>query len=106
MDYDWSSDLSQQIRTTYGVSIPQNSHFMAKFVKYSQAVAKYRMTMPTIISWNYVIKREASEATAMFKDKGVPSDSDEAIFVKRNKKGKMNLVALLHCKYLCCFFTG
>ncbi|KAK1337612.1 hypothetical protein QTO34_002245 [Cnephaeus nilssonii] len=55
-----------QIRTTYGVSIFQSSLFMAKLVKCFQAVAKYRMTMPTIISWNYTVGSEASETTAVY----------------------------------------
>lgn len=38
---------------------------MAKLVKCFQAVAKCRMTMPTIISWNYTVGSEASETTAV-----------------------------------------
>lgn len=40
--------------------------------------------MPTIISWNCTVGREASETTAMLKDEGVPSDSEERIIVKQD----------------------
>lgn len=43
--------------------------------------------MPTIISWNYTVGREASETTAMLKDEGVPSDGEEDIIVKKYIKG-------------------
>lgn len=79
------------------MSVSQSRLFMAKLVKFFQAVPKYRMTMPTIIGfWNCLVKRWRCSWWWW----------GRYHFGKKSQKYKRNTAALSYCKYLCYFLLA